>query len=283
MLLGLKNLGTQGLTISAGLPLYIIETSENRQGERKMKKGAIIAVSAIMVIALGIGAMGFTAAQSGNLINTTQQVGIWVNGEGKVTVTPDTANLSLGVQVEDATLAAANQKAASAMDALVAALKAQGVAEKDIKTQGFNIYPVYDYDKETGRSTIRAYQVSNTVEVKVRVVANAGKVIDAAVAAAGNAVRVNTIYFSVDNTAAAMDQARELALLDAKAKAEQIARVTGVSLGSVSFVSDSTYGGGRVTPPMAIDSKAGAEGSVTPVLAGESEIVVTVQVIYNIN
>jgi len=248
-----------------------------------MKKGAIIAVSAIMVIALGIGAMGFTAAQSGNLINTTQQVGIWVNGEGKVTVTPDTANLSLGVQVEDATLAAANQKAASAMDALVAALKAQGVAEKDIKTQGFNIYPVYDYDKETGRSTIRAYQVSNTVEVKVRVVANAGKVIDAAVAAAGNAVRVNTIYFSVDNTAAAMDQARELALLDAKAKAEQIARVTGVSLGSVSFVSDSTYGGGRVTPPMAIDAKAGAEGSVTPVLAGESEIVVTVQVIYNIN
>jgi hypothetical protein len=248
-----------------------------------MKKGILGALVAVVVLALGIGATGWTAAQSGEVINTTQQVGIWVNGEGKVTVTPDVANLSLGVQVEAATITEANQKAAAAMDALVAALKAKGIADKDIKTQYFNIYPVYDYNKDTGRSTIRAYQVSNTVEVKVRVIANAGPVIDAAVAVAGDAVRVNNIYFSVDNTSAAMDQARELALLDAKAKAEQIARVTGVSLGQVSFVSDTTYGGGRVSPPMAIDSKAGAESSVTPIMAGESDIIVTVQVIYNIN
>jgi hypothetical protein len=123
--------------------------------------------------------------------------------------------------------------------------------------------------------------VSNTVEVKVRVIANAGKIIDAAVAVASDAVRVNNIYFSVDNPTVAMDQARELALLDAKAKAQQIARVTGVSLGQVSFVSDSSSSGGRIVAP-SFDAKAGAEGATTPILPGDTDLTVSVQVIYNI-
>jgi uncharacterized protein len=247
-----------------------------------MKKGILGALIAVAVFATGLGVMGFTAAQSGNLVNTTQQVGIWVSGEGKVTVVPDVANLSLGVQVESPTLSEANQKASAAMDALISVLKTQGVADKDIKTQNFNIYPVYDYSKETGASTIRGYQVTNTVTVKVRVIANAGKIIDAAVAAAGNAVRVNSISFSVDDPTKSIDQARELALLDAKAKAEQIARITGVSLGSVSYVSDSSSNVARVIAP-SFDSKAGAAGSTTPILPGDTDLTVSVQVIYNIN
>ena len=246
-----------------------------------MKKGILAGLIAVTVFALGLGVTGWTAAQSGEVINTTQQVGIWVSGEGKVVVTPDVANLSLGVQVEAATINEANQKAAAAMDALVNVLKTQGIADKDIKTQYFNIYPVYDYDKDTGKATIRGYQVSNNVEVKVRVIANAGKIIDAAVAAAGDAVRVNNIYFSVDDPTASMNAARELALLDAKAKAEQIARVTGVSLGQVSFVSDSSSGGGRIVAP-SFDAKAEA-GATTPILPGETDVIVSVQVIYNIN
>jgi uncharacterized protein YggE len=247
-----------------------------------MRKGIIVAVSAVLLVGMGLMASAWTAAQAGQTINTTQQVGIWVNGEGKVTVAPDVANLSLGVQVEAVTLAEANQKASAAMDALINVLKTQGVADKDIKTQSFNIYPVYDYAKDTGKATIRGYQVSNTVEVKVRVIANAGKIIDTAVAVAGDAVRVNNIYFSVDNPNAAINAARELALLDAKAKAEQIARITGVSLGQVSFVSDSSSGGARITAP-SFDSKAGAESATTPILPGDTDLTVTVQVIYNIN
>jgi len=246
-----------------------------------MRKGVIAAVSAVLLVALAIGVTGWTAAQSGELINTNQQVGIWVSGEGKVTVTPDVANLSLGVQVEAVTLNEANTKAAAAMDALIKVLKAQGVADKDIQTQNFNIYPVYDYNKDTGKATIRGYQVTNTVTVKIRVIANTGKIIDASVVAAGDAVRVNRIYFSVDNPTAAMNQARELALLDAKAKAEQIARVTGVSLGPVSFVSDSSGSGRFITP--SFDAKAaGAEGATTPILPGDTDVTVSVQVIYNI-
>ena len=246
-----------------------------------MKKGILGAFIAVAVFAIGLGVMGFTAAQSGELINTTQQVGIWVSGEGKVTLVPDIANLSLGVQVESPTLADANSKASTAMAALVNVLKMQGVADKDIKTQNFNIYPVYDYTKDVGTPVIRGYQVTNTVTVKVRVISNAGKIIDAAVAAAGDAIRVNSISFSVDDPTKSVDQARELALLDAKAKAEQIARVTGVSLGSVSFVSDSSSNVARIVAP-SFDAKGGAAASTTPILPGDTDLTVSVQVIYNI-
>ena len=246
-----------------------------------MKSGIKILISAILVVALGIGAIGWASAQAGEVINTTQQVGIWVNGTGKVIATPDVANISLGVQVEAVTLSEANQQAAAAMAALINTLKTQGVADKDIKTQNYSIYPVYDYDKDTGKSSIRGYQVTNTVEAKVRVIANTGQVIDAAVATAGDAIRVNNIYFTLDNPTALETQARELALLDAKAKAEQIARVTGVSLGKVSYVSETSSGTPRIDVP-AYD-KAGMESSVTPVLPGETNVVVVVQVIFNID
>ncbi|MDV2989943.1 MAG: SIMPL domain-containing protein [Dehalogenimonas sp.] len=241
-----------------------------------MNKKFLVLLSAVMLVALGLGAAGCAAtpAATGN----NQQSGIWVSGNGKVSVTPDTANISLGVQVEAVNLSDANQQTADAMDAVIAVVKAHGVPDKDIKTQGFSVYPVYDYDKDTGRSFIRGYQVSNTVEVKVRVIDQTGSVIDAAVAAGGNAVRVNNIYFSIDDLAGAQDDARELALLDAKAKAEQIARVTGVSLGKVTYVAETSSGGARVEAP-AFDNK---EGSVTPILPGETAVTVTVQVIYNI-
>lgn len=235
-------------------------------------------LSAVMLLALGIGAAGCAATPTAN--GNNQQSGIWVSGNGKVTVTPDTANLSLGVQVEASSLSEANQLAANAMTAVIEALKDNGVAEKDITTSGFNIYPVYEYDKETSRNYIRGYQVSNSIGLKVRQIENTGAVIDAAVSAGGDAVRVNNIYFSIDDLIGAQDDARELALLDAKAKAEQIARVTGVSLGNVSYVAETSSGGARVEAPGMVND--GKEGSVTPILPGETDVVVTVQVIYSI-
>ncbi len=243
-----------------------------------MKKAFILAVSAVMLIALGLGAAGCAATPAATA--NGQQTGIWVSGNGKVIVTPDVANLSLGIQVEAVSLNEANQQAATAMDAVINALKSQGVDDKDIKTQGFNVYPVYEYDKDNNRSYIRGYQVSNTIEVKVRNIENAGDVIDAAISAGGNAIRINNIYFNIDDISQAQDDARELALLDAKTKAEQIARVTGISLGKVSFVSETSSGGARVEAP-SFDNKAGAEIS-TPILPGETDVTVTVQVIYSI-
>lgn len=243
-----------------------------------MKKKFLVMLSAIMLVALGLGAAGCAATPTA--IGNNQQSGLWVSGNGKVTVTPDTAHLSVGVQVEAISLSDANQQAADAMAAVIAAVKAQGVADADIKTQGFNINPVYDYDKDTGRSFIRGYQVSNTVEVKVRAIENTGSVIDAAVSAGGNAVRINNIYFSVEDLIGAQDDARELALLDAKAKAEQIARVTGVTLDKVSYVAETSSGGARVDAPSAIGD--GKEGPITPILPGETDVIVSVQVIYNI-
>lgn len=243
-----------------------------------MKNKLILGLAALMVVTVGAFASGCTGTTA--VTGDGQQSGIWVSGAGKVSVAPDTANLTLGVQVEAISLNDANRQAADAMAAVIEAVKGKGVAEKDITTSGFNISPVYEYDKETGRNYIRGYQVSNTVSVKVRQIDATGDVIDSAVAAGGDAVRVNNIYFSIDDLSQAQDDARELALLDAKAKAEQIARVTGVSLGKVTYVAETSYGGARVEAPGMVND--GKEGAVTPVLPGETDVTVTVQVIYSI-
>ena len=106
---------------------------------------------------------------------------IHVIGSGSVTGEPDIATLDVGVAVERKTVAEAREEAASAMTALIASLKANNVAEKDIKTENFSIHPQYDYTDD-GR-ILRGYIVNNTVRVKVRELATLSDVIDDAAAA----------------------------------------------------------------------------------------------------
>jgi uncharacterized protein YggE len=213
-----------------------------------------------------------------NCIISQQNLGIWVNGQGTVTAVPDVAVLTLGVEVEAATVEEAQAQAAASMNAVIAALKANGVDESDIQTRHFNIYTVRNYDE--GKQEIVAYRVTNTVTVNVRDVDETGTVIDAAVAAGGNDIRVNNIYFTIDDTSAYQDEARELAVADAKAKAQQLAELAGVSLGKVTYISES----GTSIPPIYYDSRAAEDGaSATPISPGELEVTVSVQVVYSID
>ena len=82
------------------------------------------------------------------IVFSQQNTGIWVTGEGKVTVVPDVATLSLGVEAQAATVAQAQSEASSAMGAVVRELDSHGVDKKDIKTQHFTIYPVRKWVKE---------------------------------------------------------------------------------------------------------------------------------------
>ena len=125
-----------------------------------------------------------------------QQTGIAVTGQATVNVKPDVARLNLGVQVTEPTVAAARNNAADAMTKLQAALKAKGVQEKDIRTQALNINPQYANQPNGGTPRITGYQVANTVQVTVRNLDTVSEVIDAAVAAGGNAVRMNGISFT---------------------------------------------------------------------------------------
>jgi len=206
--------------------------------------------------------------------------GISVSGEGRVSVAPDMALLGIGVSTKEDTVAAANSAVQAAMDRLLSSLKADGIVDKDIQTSQFSISPEYDYQFSEPRLT--GYRVTHMLQVKVRDIDRAGEVIDDAVEAAGDLVQVGSISLTIDDTSALAKQARELAMADAKAKAEELARLAGVELGKPISISESSY---TPSPPVYYD-RAVAGGELAPaqtsISTGELEVVVSVQITYGI-
>ena len=247
-----------------------------------MKRNIVLAIGlALVVIAVGVtGCNGYILpdAQNGGsgLIFSQQNTGIWVTGEGLVTVVPDVAILSLGVEARAATVAEAQRQAARAMDAVMTELGEQGIAQKDIKTQYYSIYQIRRWDN--GQEVIIGYRVTNMVTVKIRDVGNTGIIIDAVVGAGGDYIRIKGISFTVDDPSAYYEEAREAAMADARAKAEQLAGLGGVSLGKPTYISE---GGGFI--PVVRDFAAAEAAPETPISPGEMEIRLTVQVVYSIN
>lgn len=214
-------------------------------------------------------------------VAAAQQTGITVTGSATVVVKPDIARLSIGVQTTEATVAGARNSAAEAMTKVQAALKQKGIADKDLQTQNLSITPQYANNPGgTGTPTIRGYQVSNQLQVTVRNLDSASEVLDAAVAAGGNAVRVNGISFTVDKPEQFLSQARDEAVKNARARAEVLAKAAGVTLGAARAISESTNGGSVVQPRAA--SSGGAMDAATPVNPGEQTLQLTVSVLYDI-
>ena len=209
-----------------------------------------------------------------------QQSGLWVSGEGVVNITPDVAILTIGVEAQRSTVAQARDEAAAAMEKLFQALKARGVADRDIRTSQFSIYPVYHYEERGQKQVLDGYQVQNQVVAKIRNLNNVGPIIDDAVAAAGDLARVQGISFTLDNPAPQRDQARTLAIKAAVAKAKQMATDAEVSLGKVLFISES--GGFEATPMPVFRAGVAEAGAVTPISPGELQVRVTVQMVYEL-
>jgi uncharacterized protein YggE len=246
-------------------------------------KLAICMFLALSMLTIGLmGCNGVAAADptgSNTVIVSQQNAGIWVNGTGKLKLTPDIAELSIGVGFQASTVAEAQTKAAKAMSDVMNVLKSQGIADKDITTSYYNISPVYNYDK--GNQALTGYRVSNTVQVKIRKIADTGKVIDAVTAAAGDATQINGVSFSVDQPEKYYDQMRSLAMADAAAKAKQLASLGNVVLGKITYISEYSDSG----TPIYVKSAGAAMDSAsvtTPITPGETELQLTVQVIYAI-
>jgi uncharacterized protein YggE len=216
---------------------------------------------------------------SGSALISTQQSGIWVTGTGKVTVTPDIATIQLGIEAQQASVAQAQSQAAKAMDDVITALKAQGIAESDIQTQRFSITQVTRFDEESQEQVVVGYRVTNIVRAKVRELDKLGSIIDSVAEAGGDLTRINGISFSVEDPSMYYDEIRTEAMEDAKNKAQQVASLAGVSVGKPTYISE-----GAQSPPVRLPIEVGvtAPSPTTPVSPGEIEITLTVQVAYQI-
>ncbi len=210
---------------------------------------------------------------------SSQQQGIWVTGQGEVSGAPDIATLRLGIEAQAASVADAQEQAQNAMSKVMDALAANGIDEKDIQTQRFNIQQMTRWDPNRQEEEITGYRVTNIVTVKVRDIDNTGTVIDAVAQAGEDMTRVDSIDFSIEDPADLYEEARKEAMADAKAKAEQLADLAGVNLDKPTYISETLY-----TPPVysraAVDLEEAQAG--TPISPGELDISISLQVAYAI-
>jgi len=250
-----------------------------------MKKFGLLVAGVASVLAVVVLAGCVPADANGSEVQeinlSSQQEGIWVTGQGKVTVVPDIANLRLGIEAEGDSVTVARDQAAEAMDSVMTALTENGVADNDIKTQYFTIHRITQWDREKEQEVVTGYRVINMVTAKIRDIDNIGTIIDAVVDAGGDLTRVEGIDFTVDDPSAYYDEAREEAMAEARDKAEQLAELAGVTLGSATYISEGSQIPVVTRGGYAMDVEEEMEVE-TPVSPGEMEISLTVQVIYAI-
>jgi uncharacterized protein len=205
--------------------------------------------------------------------------GITVQGTGKVTLTPDLANITVAVQSQGSTAAKTQSQASAAMTKVIAAMKAKGVADKDLATAWLSLGPQYDYSGAQTLPRIIGYQANQSLSITVRKIDDTGPIIDAAVGAGAN--QVSGISFSVADPVAATAQARTAAIVDAKARAAALASAAGVAVGSPLEITETSA---PAPTPVAYDRAAlGAVAApTTPVQLGTTDIEVDVTVTFAI-
>jgi len=242
---------------------------------------ALLLVVTLIGCAEGTSALGAVPANLRVNLNS-QQEGIWVNGSGKVSAVPDIATLRLGIEAQSTSVAQAQAQAAGAMDKVMKSLTANGVAEKDIQTQTFNISKVTRWNDKEQKEVLIGYRVTNIVQAKIRTMNKVGAIIDAVAEAGGDLTRIDGIGFSVEDPTTYNAVARQKAMADAEAKAKQLAQLSGVKLGKPTYISESSY----VPPPIyraTFEKAAGAPAMAeTPISPGELDITLNVQVVYSI-
>jgi uncharacterized protein YggE len=254
-----------------------------------MKKIWLVAVGVVVIMAAvfvtGCSSEGAKLTTSNGELKLSlnnQQEGIWVNGEGKVVAVPDVAILRLGIEAQGASVAEAQDQAREAMDKVMKALKDEGIAEKDIQTQYFNINRITRWDDQENKEVITGYQVTNMVTAKIRDVTKAGDVIDVVAAAGGDYTRIDSIGFTVDDPSGYQKEAREQAVADAEAKAKQLAEAAGIKLGKPLYITESSYTPGPVYRQDMVMKAEAAPAVETAISPGEQEITVNVQISYAI-
>ena len=224
--------------------------------------------------------VGSSASSTSAAIQYTpnQQVGIWVTGRGEVTVEPDLAVLNAGVEARATTVELARSQAAEAMDLIMQVLSGRGIQDIDIRTSVFSIFPEYIFNDRTRQQDLVGFRVNNQLSVKIRDVAGVGPIIDEVAAAGGDLVRIQGVSFTVEDTTVLESQAREKAVQDLMAKAQQFAQLAGVQLGKPVYLSE----GGGFAPVVnqAFTERAfaaAAPQATTPISGGELKVSVSVQ------
>lgn len=207
----------------------------------------------------------------------TESGTVAVGGHGEASAVPDLAVISVGVEVRRSTAAAALEAHAVAARALLDAVHAEGVSDRDIRTESMWLNPVYEYD-QSGNSFLAGFQAGQAFSVKVRDVTKTGKVLRAAADAVGDAGRINGVAFDIEDRAPLRHRARAAAFKDARAKAAQYAQLSGRRLGDLVSVNEAASSGASPIPILT----AQAADAAVPMAPGEIKEEIDVAVVYQL-
>lgn len=199
---------------------------------------------------------------------------VTVTGEGTVDAVPDNAVVRIGVSSQGKTARAASDANAREMNAVLAAIKESGVADRDVQTNSLSLQPQYD-TKQPGGMRLVGFRVNNQITVKVRDISKLAEVMDRAIAAGAN--EMSGIEFRVSNEAKLLDQARTAAIADAHRKAELYAKAAGMQIGRAVDISEQ-----GASPPVRALAPMRAAGAATAIAIGEQTLRTMVTVSYEL-
>lgn len=231
-----------------------------------MKKILSLGIGLMLVLSLGFQAAALEA-----------QNAITVTGTGVIKVKPDIAVLYIGVMTEGATPAIQTQNTAT-MNKVLAAVKEQGVADKDIQTTAYQLQPLYNYGENNKDPKVTGYRIDNIIEVKVRDMTKSGTVLEKAVAAGAN---INQgIQFRLSDMDTPYLEALSKAVANGKAKASALAKSLGVTIGLPTSMVE-TQGYAPYQQFRNYNTGAANMADQASVQAGELEITASVTMVYS--
>ena len=250
-----------------------------------LRRPKVSIFATVMALIIATMALWTSAAAQSTPIPADALRTITVSGTGIVSTTPDTASVTLGIQVTNESLKTAQDDVSRRLTGVTDTLTKAGIAKEDIKTSSYNVNPVSEYDRAGNYKGISQYKVSVAMTVTVRDLDALGTILDATVSAGVNDVWGISMY--VDDTSEAASQARTAAMTDARARADEFARAEGLLITGVYSITETSAPSPKsesMNAPM--DFSAGearsAEAMPVPISAGSTDIRVDVQVIYTV-
>lgn len=233
----------------------------------------LILVLLIMIIA-------FLGASINEKNKTSENQVITVSGTGEVYASPDVGLINVSVRTEGRDVATATNENTTKMNEVLSFIKGQNILEKDIKTTGFNINPIYAWEDKTGRRTLTGYEVTQTINVKIRDLTKVGAIISGATEKGAN--DVSSLSFIVDDDEKIKEEAKAIAIANAKEKAKNLEAVLGVKMVKIINFSESTYNSNTNYDYSykALEMSAGSAVAAPSIQTGQNKITSNVTITY---
>jgi hypothetical protein len=230
-------------------------------------------LAAAGLAAVGLSACDSTSGPTGSANKETRQV--TVVGAGEVKGTPDTLTVNASIEFVAPDVSGAMNQTSERQQAVIDALVGFGIDRKDISTSNVSLQPQFAGGDST---TIIGYRASNSIDVKIRKLDTASQALALIISTGGDATRINSVNYSIEDDSQLVKDARGRAFNDAKDRAQQYAQLSGLDLGKVISITESA----GPTPPTPLPNFKGAETAAVPLEPGQQTVGFNVTVIFEL-